>query len=112
MEELEVKINKLDIQKTLKHVYQGDNFYIYQIELIPQGPWLYNGLIETKFYYKDEMKEELLEIKETLIYNDGGTIVYKFTNNSKLLIPHNNKLFENTEILRYNNNKLNEIKLN
>src|SRR3972149_649429 len=89
-------MEELDI---LKHIYQGDNFYIYQVD----------NREETKFYYQDEMREELLEIDEVISFDDGGTVIYTFTNNSELEIYHKNEYNDRYEdYITYNNNKLKE----
>lgn len=102
---------KMNHEYNLINLYEGIDFYIYQLEIIPKGPWLDNGATKIEFHHIDKLlnHDELLEIEQEYEMNDGGTRGYIFTNKKRVVIPHNNKDFGCNEILRYDKIVLKDI---
>ncbi len=104
----------IQMKNIITRLYEGDTFYIYQLDKIPQGPWLDNGSIMREMHYVDKNLEndELLESEEGIMYDDGGTEEYNFTNGKRLVVPHDGSIGNESEYkLQYGDIELKDLRI-
>ena len=82
-------MEEVTIKNVIAKLYEGDDFYIYFLKKVPLGPWLDNGKIITEIRYIDKKLENdlILKVENSLMYDDGGTREYNFSNGQKLIVP-------------------------